>query len=190
MCKGKQNLGLVKRTCGRYIKEVAARKTLYCSLVRPQLEYASSVWSPYTVKNIKLIEDIQRRATKFILNYPEDMCYTERLHLLELQPLEHRRNITDLILLYKIRNNSIDTNLKQYLIPSTSSYNTRNFDKHNFTQSLHHKQTDYRATFLPRTVGLWNKLPTEAKLMNLKLSQFKRKVTSYYHDQLSQYKPH
>ena len=37
---------------------------LYISLVRPHLEYASPVWSPYTIKDIMLLENIQKFGCK------------------------------------------------------------------------------------------------------------------------------
>ena len=55
-----RTLGFVKRNVKTKNKEI---KTLaYNSLVRPQVEYASSVWSPYTKENIEKIEMVQRRA--------------------------------------------------------------------------------------------------------------------------------
>ena len=80
MCaKANRVLGLVKRLCGRDIRNVQTRKLLYTALVRPLREYSSSVWSPYLVKHRRLIENIQRRVTKFILKYPpKEVSYTNR----------------------------------------------------------------------------------------------------------------
>ena len=62
---------------------------MYCSLVRPRVEYASQVWNPFTKSNISRIESIQRRATKFILK-SDDECLV-RLRKLRLLSLEDRR---------------------------------------------------------------------------------------------------
>ena len=57
MCvKANKILGLVKRVCGCDIIDIRIRKLLYISLVRPKLEYASNIWSPYTVKHRRLID--------------------------------------------------------------------------------------------------------------------------------------
>ena len=78
--KANRVLGLVKRLCGRDIRDVQTRKLLYTALVRPLLEYSSCVWHHYLVKHRRLIENIQRRATKFILNYPpREVSYINRL---------------------------------------------------------------------------------------------------------------
>ena len=78
-----------------------------CSLVRPILEYACNLWSPYTAKHRKLIENVQRRATKFILNYPQDLNYADRLTKIKMLPLEFRRDICDLCVVFKSRNGAI-----------------------------------------------------------------------------------
>ena len=49
------------------MKDITALRTLFCALVRSQLEYCTVVWSPQTARNINKLEKIQKRATKFIL---------------------------------------------------------------------------------------------------------------------------
>ena len=69
-----RHLGRIKRPCENF-KDVDTRRTLYYSLVLPQLEFSSQLWSPSQINHKLLLENVQRRATKFILNYPEDMSY-------------------------------------------------------------------------------------------------------------------
>ena len=48
-------------------KESDIMTPLFKSIVRPILEYANVVWSPYMIKDIKRIEDVQRCFTKYIV---------------------------------------------------------------------------------------------------------------------------
>ena len=50
-------------SCPRDIKA-----TCYKSLIRPQLEYAATVWDPITKTNINKVEAVQRRAARFCHN--------------------------------------------------------------------------------------------------------------------------
>ena len=79
VARANKMLGLIKRTC-RSLDDPKTLKTLFCSLVRSNLEYCSVVWSPYTKRNIKKIVGVQRRATKFILKTEDD--YDTRLRLI------------------------------------------------------------------------------------------------------------
>jgi len=45
-----------------------AKKILYLSLVCSQLTYYSQIWHPHLLKDIEILEMIQHRATKYILN--------------------------------------------------------------------------------------------------------------------------
>ena len=73
---------------------------LYKTVVIPHLEYAASVWSPRKMEQIKKIEGIERRATKYI---PEmsNLTYPERLRKPKLPTLLLRRLRGDLIEVYK-----------------------------------------------------------------------------------------
>jgi hypothetical protein len=40
---------------------------VYTTLVRPVLEYASTVWDPYTLQQIYALERVQRQAARFVI---------------------------------------------------------------------------------------------------------------------------
>ena len=59
-------LGFIKRTCG-YNAPAKSKQTLYLALIRSTLMYGSTIWCPNR-GDMKLLEGVQRRATKYILN--------------------------------------------------------------------------------------------------------------------------
>jgi len=68
----------------------------YLTYVRPLIEHDSVIWFPYTVKDIELIESVQRRFTKRLPGF-NILPYSERLKRLDLPSLELRRLHADLI---------------------------------------------------------------------------------------------
>jgi len=100
-------LGLIK--IGFACMDMVMFNNIYPVLIRPQLEYCVQVWSPHLVKNIKLLEGVQRRATKLV---PElrNLPYEDRLKKLKLTTLEQRRHRGDMIQTYKLltRKENID----------------------------------------------------------------------------------
>ena len=131
MCaKANKTLCLVKQVCGKDITELKTRKMFYLTLVRSQLEYAPNLWSPSSVKERALIENVQNSATKFILNCPgRDVSYKDRLAKLHQLPLEYRREIADLTLLYKHRCGKLDVDFSNLYIPTSSYYITWRTDQ-------------------------------------------------------------
>ena len=61
-----KSLGYLKRNI--LTKNPAIKEAAYKTIVRPQVEYACSVWSPYTKKDINKIEMVQRRAIRWTQN--------------------------------------------------------------------------------------------------------------------------
>ena len=61
-----RTLGFVKRNVQTKNKDT--RTLAYNSLVRPQVEYGSVVWSPYTKENKDRTEMVQRRAARWVSN--------------------------------------------------------------------------------------------------------------------------
>ena len=61
-------LGLLHRTFSKD-NSVQAKKLLYISTVRSQLQYCSPVWRPNLIRDIVQLEKIQRRATSLTINH-------------------------------------------------------------------------------------------------------------------------
>jgi hypothetical protein len=61
--KANRTIGFLRRNMHSYPKEVKA--SAYTTLVRPSIEYASSVWDPYTRNNIQQLEAIQNLVKGF-----------------------------------------------------------------------------------------------------------------------------
>lgn len=71
-------------------------KTLFVSLVRSNLEYCCTIWSPYYNKGSLRLERIQKRFTKFALRrtylHSDMPSYNIRCQLIQLKPLQNRRD--------------------------------------------------------------------------------------------------
>ena len=177
--KANRMLGLIKRTC-KDLKDKATLKTLFCSLVRSNLEYCSVVWSPFTKRNIDKLERIQRRATKFILKSNDQ--YDIRLRELNLLTLEQRRFLFDITFLFKALNGYMEVDFSQFLfgfllsrgplLVSTLSVDNRSLKKRFARTNV------LKNSFFHRIVDKWNILPCEIRSAS-NVYIFKSKVLKF-----------
>ena len=94
--KANKVLGSIRRSIGTANVDVFSM--MYKSLLRPILEYAAPVWSPYLVKDIHTLENVQRRASTLPLNQRKgDMSYEDRCKLLKWPTLSDRRSFLSLV---------------------------------------------------------------------------------------------
>ena len=113
--KANRMLGLLKRTCP-LITDIKVRSTLYLSLVKSQISFATVVWSPASVKLRTILERVQRCTTHWILRTRiGEMSYKQRLLTLALLPLTYDRELRDLVFLYNCIFGYTDLNIGRYV---------------------------------------------------------------------------
>ena len=80
------------------------KEAAFKSMVRPILEYGSTVWDPHCNGLNDELENVQKRAARFVTrNYSyETGSMTGILEELKWETLQKRRNDNRLILLYKV----------------------------------------------------------------------------------------
>ena len=173
-----KTLGFVKRNVVTKNKDI---KTMaYNSLVRPQVEYASVVWSPYTKDNINKIEKVQRRAARWVTNdYSSYSSVTDMLSNLGWRSLENRRTDTRLAMFYKIVYSLVAIPLPSYF--EHPEVYTRHMHSLSYRQ-IHTSVCYYKYSFFPISIVLWNKLPANLVLVS-DLDSFKTGVSEINHTQ-------
>ena len=87
-------LGVIRRNFKHVDKDTFI--VIYKSMVRSQLEYANSVWSPHHVGLIETLEKVQKRATKMVYGF-ENLKHEERLNLFLLQYRRMRGDMLKII---------------------------------------------------------------------------------------------
>ena len=189
--KANRSLGFLRQTlfsCPKNVKEAA-----YKGMVRPILEYGSSVWDPHTYKLQEELEKVQNRATRFVTrNYMyvyETGSMTGILGQLKWESLKERRTDNRLLLLYKGLKGKARIPTDD-LIPKTR--HGRNQHSLAF-QILSASKDVYKYSFFPQTIRDWNDLPesliSSSELSDDGLSKFtslvKARLISPSHSPLS-----
>ena len=129
---------------------------LYKALVRPHLEYGACVWNPYLQKDINELENVQRRATKQIPGM-KDLSYENRLRILKLPSLRHRRLRGDMIQVYKLTHGGYDSAVSEGLLVPNINKITRG---HSLSLLKRRSRLNLRKySFSERVVNFWNSLP-------------------------------
>ncbi len=171
-----------QRTAGLIIRTLRSKKLLvyrkaFISLIRPKLDYATQIWSPSTVRDVNVIENVQRAFTRraFFKCGLNRMSYPNRLKKLNLPTLESRRIKSDLIMVYKIVNRLVDfpeENIFRRISRASRGHS------HKLQSILPVYNETSKNTFANRVVGPWNCLPSRI-VQAPTLNSFKRMLLKY-----------
>ena len=139
------------RVCCRFrIPSQAIKTHAYQSLVRPHLEYASTVWDPHTQKNIYMLDIIQRRVARYTCNRWHNISsITEMVGHLGWEPLATRRRNMRLCMMYKIAHTVVGGPWAEWL--TTTKLVTHGFHAWKYIPIFSQHNT-YKFSFLPRTI--------------------------------------
>ena len=173
--KASRTLGFLKRNL--QINQPKLKEQAYKSLVRPLLEYSSTVWDPDTKKDTDRLEMIQRRSARYVLNrYRNTSSVGSMLQQLKWQTLETRRKHARLTMLYKISKQQVDTpGLKSLLQPITRPSRHHNSKAYQIPET---SKEYIKNSFFPRTIREWNVLP-ESAVNSPSIDSFKNSLCKY-----------
>ena len=153
--KANRTLGFLRRnlfSCPQDVKEAA-----YKGMVRPILEYGSSVWDPYASGLQEELDKVQNRAARFVTgNYTrEEGSMTGILEKLKWESPKKRRKNNRLILLYKGLKGKARIPTDD-LVPKTR----RCRNQHSMAFQIPSASIEaYKCSFFPQTIRDWNNLP-------------------------------
>ena len=170
--KAKQRASVIHRSF--LSRDVVTLTWAFTVYVRPLLEYSAQVWSPSLITLINEIEKVQKKFTKRLPGLQNLNC-CERLQILKLKSLEHRRLIIDLVTCYNIIHNNIIITRNNFFTFSTST----NLRGHPFRLSIPIiKNNTHRNFFSVRIIKIWNALSTEIVTAN-NINTFKTRLNQH-----------
>ena len=122
-------------------------------------EYGVTTWFPYKVKDIEIIESVQKKATKQV-KLIRHLNYSERFRRLNCLPtLRYRRHPGDMIEVFKILHKIYDVEITEGLLQLSNNTTTRG---HSLKLSSQPSRIEIRRnSFSVRVVTPWNSLLQE-----------------------------
>ena len=151
-------------------------RKLYVSLVRPLLDYACTVWSPYQLGDVRAIERVQRRATK-IVPALRHLSYHDRLVSLNLPSLLYRRRRMDMIMVFLITRGLEGIPFGNFFTYNDTSTRSNGFKLYKEYSHLNAR----KHVFSQRVVNDWNSLPGDI-VGSPDVITFKSSLDSYWQE--------
>ena len=148
---------------------------LYLALVRPHLEYACEIWSPYLQKEKEELERVQKLALRMCVKQ-WDAGYADLLSRFSILTLADRRKLLRLSIMYKIIHGLVHSE-QNFFVPKPSVSRLRCSNTLQVIQPFANTNFFFHS-FVPLSSSQWNKLPSTITNSS-SLSHFKNLLTMY-----------
>ena len=155
----------------KYILTRSTLNRIYCSFIRPVLEYGCEVWDGCLKGDVEKLENVQLNAARIVTGLPiftsKELLYFET----GWEKLKDRRDRRKLTLFHKIYNGNAPGYLNEIVgtYKATSQYNLRN----NTDLYLpNYRLNSTRNSFFPSSIRAWNELHTNVRSIQ-SFNQFK-----------------
>ena len=143
------------------------------------ISYGSEIWAPQgSSRDLAIIEGVQRRASKFILQDYE-LPYPERLKKLNLLPISYWMELKDLVFFFKCKHGLFDLDISSFVTFSSNSSSHTRSSSDNLLHVNHCRTSLFRNSFFNRIVFLWNNLSPTIRNSS-SISSFKNRLTVHY----------
>lgn len=178
--KAYQMFGFVTRTCTCF-KRPQSYLLLFKSLIRSQLEYATTIWNPFYNKYSDRLEIVQRKFLRVVEYrcFHRKLSYDNLLSKYSILPLFKRRLLLDQLTLYKICHHKFDcteiTNQIQYRVPNRLGRTCNNLTFRLFETKFTRTHAGKRAP-IRRILESHNKHFVSLDIFALSPSKFKVKI--------------
>ena len=179
-----QKLGALRRVSRKL--DPTGRATVYKSQVRSVMEFSPLAWMGAAHSHLAKLDSIQSRALK-IIGVNEDAAAKD----LNIHPLQHRRNVAALTLMYKLHTNSCPEKLKDLRPPKHQRRRTTRLNSVIQQHAVERRRTrtlSFDRTFTIIGASLWNSLPdnvvgfidtSSTSDDNKNIKEFKSRVNKY-----------
>ena len=170
--KATQVLAVIRRSFA--LLDEATLPMLYKTLVRPHLEYGNLIWGPFNRADQRLVERVQRRATRLVASI-RLRPYVERLRLLELPSLYYRRRRGDMIYSYQLFHGGVDADPSTFFTLAVGATRGHPFKLQKYSAVTRVR----RFAFASRIVNDWNGLPSDV-VCAPSLNAFKARLDKHW----------
>lgn len=166
-----KNVAILRKL--KYCLNMKTKKVLFDTLVKPHLQYCSTIWNFASEESLQTMQVVINNALRCILNVPYDTHIVDMLKLLNMLKLKDQVYVDTMTFLYKLHHGLLPKHIHNLVVRSNiHQHQTRssgNFYLNHRQTSLAHNSVFYGG------VSKYNQLEKVIK-DSITVKEFRRKV--------------